>query len=260
MYSLVITVNNTILYPWNLLRVDCKHSHTKKVIMEGDECVNELDCGSPFTMYPHIKPCYTHAGMRGERKGEIPGWAILKKPTVWGDKQDQSERKLTEPNLRASQTQRLSKPGISSTSRATECFGVWRFCGFSVFVFSWSAQTGPTGPCTLFCSWLQFLSPPTPGPTKSCYRYDLCDLIRSWWIEEQGGSTKSYPTDGECEEFTPGLQGQSFPNCHFEAPNLWMREFNFLHRQARSLETEDLRDQLLRESRHPHQGKSHLWK
>lgn len=114
-------------------------------------------------MYTYIKSCYPHGGIRGKEGKERAGWAILKKHTVWGDKRDQLERKLTEPKLRASQTQCLSKPAIGSTSRATESFGVWGFC-FSGFVFSWSAQTGPTGPCTLFCSW-HILPPPTPSPS-----------------------------------------------------------------------------------------------
>ena len=40
MYSMVTGVNNTVLCTWNLLRVDLKHSHKKKVTRKGDEYVN----------------------------------------------------------------------------------------------------------------------------------------------------------------------------------------------------------------------------
>ena len=40
MYSLVITVNNTVLYPYKLLTVHLKYSQHKEVIMSCDEGVS----------------------------------------------------------------------------------------------------------------------------------------------------------------------------------------------------------------------------
>ena len=56
LYSMVTTVNNHILYTWNLLSVDhkCSH-HTHKITMWVDWYVNYLDCGNHFTVHTSIK-------------------------------------------------------------------------------------------------------------------------------------------------------------------------------------------------------------
>lgn len=69
-------------------------------------------------------------------------------------------KKMNSTYSAGSQTQPLNKPSRSSTSRAG-VFLVW-----SVFVFSWSAQTGHTGASMPFCS-LHIVSPWATGPSPA---------------------------------------------------------------------------------------------
>ena len=48
---MVITVNNAVLYTWHLIRLDLKHSHTKKLNMWTEGYANFLDLGHHSTMY-----------------------------------------------------------------------------------------------------------------------------------------------------------------------------------------------------------------
>lgn len=50
MCNMVTIFDNTVLHNWNFLRVDLKGSHTQKINMWCDECVNELDGKNPFTI------------------------------------------------------------------------------------------------------------------------------------------------------------------------------------------------------------------
>ena len=50
------TVNNTVLFTWNLLKRDFNCSQQQKMVtMWGDVYDNELDCSNHITMYKYIK-------------------------------------------------------------------------------------------------------------------------------------------------------------------------------------------------------------
>ena len=56
MYNVVTTVDNTVLYNWNFLRVAFKCSHQKQQQKNLCEVIDALiECGDPFRRYTYVK-------------------------------------------------------------------------------------------------------------------------------------------------------------------------------------------------------------
>lgn len=66
MYSMVVTVNNAVLYIWKMLKIKLKcsqhHLHdNKNAIMWSDKCVNQAYCYNHFAIYICTKSShFTH--------------------------------------------------------------------------------------------------------------------------------------------------------------------------------------------------------
>lgn len=54
-YNIVTTVDNAVLYNWNLLRVELKCPQQQKINRWGDNVLTWWDGKNPFTMYMYIK-------------------------------------------------------------------------------------------------------------------------------------------------------------------------------------------------------------
>lgn len=84
MYSIVTVGNSTMLYTWNLLKVDLKHSHTE--ICEMMDVL--IDRGNHFSMFTYVKSHFSYIHFSAillhlnKMKKKIPITKIINKNTA----------------------------------------------------------------------------------------------------------------------------------------------------------------------------------